>query len=150
MSEGPTYYDHLYLSYGDLLRPGVRLGLGWNRGAPPPLLRGLLTDRLATTDHLFDPACSGGTRSDVRLAATATPRVQAVTAWVPGGARGLFDQGRILVLRMARLGASTSTHTYHARCCSWRSRRKAPAFSSGRRPRSAAVLSAVVASHTLY
>jgi hypothetical protein len=79
VSEGPTYYDHLYLSYGDLLRPGVRLGLGWNRGAPPPLLRGLLTDRLATTDHLFDPACSGGTRSDARLAATATPRVRAAT-----------------------------------------------------------------------
>ena len=79
MSEGLTYYDHLYLYYGDLLRPGVRLGLGWNRGAPPPLLRGLLTDRLATTDHLFDPACSGGTRSDARLAATATPRVRAAT-----------------------------------------------------------------------
>ena len=49
--------------------PGVRLGLGWNRGAPPPPLRGLLTDRFATIDHLFDPACSGGTRSDVLLVA---------------------------------------------------------------------------------
>ena len=64
------YYDYHYdYHYDYVLRPGVRLGLGWNRGAPPPPLRGLLTDRFATIDHLFDPACSGGTRSDVLLVA---------------------------------------------------------------------------------
>ena len=51
--------------------PGVRLGLGWNAGAPPPPLHGLLTDRFATADHLFDPACRSGTRSEVRLGAAA-------------------------------------------------------------------------------
>ena len=37
----------------------MRLGLAWNRGAPPPPLCAQLTDRLATIDHLFDPAWLG-------------------------------------------------------------------------------------------
>ena len=36
--------------------PGVRLGLGWNRGDPPENLRGVLTDRFGSTDHVFDAA----------------------------------------------------------------------------------------------
>ena len=39
--------------------PGVRMGLGWNHGVVPTPLRGVLTDRFATADHLFEPACRG-------------------------------------------------------------------------------------------
>jgi hypothetical protein len=63
--------NSLDLDEGTCELPGVRLGLGWNRGAPPPpALRGILTDRFATVDHLFDPA-SKGTRGDVLLVAFA-------------------------------------------------------------------------------
>ena len=50
--------------------PGVRVGFGWNRGEPPPLLRGILTDRLATTDNKFEPVCRGS-RGEVLLVAFA-------------------------------------------------------------------------------
>ena len=50
--------------------PGVRLGLGWNVGSPPPSLQRALTDRFATVDHLFDPLCRG-CRGDVLLVAFA-------------------------------------------------------------------------------
>ena len=63
--------NDLDLSEGTSELPGVRLGLGWNRGAdPPPSLRGILTDRFATVDHLFDPSCKG-VRGDVLLVAFA-------------------------------------------------------------------------------
>ena len=144
--------------HDDLPRPGVRLGLGWNRGAPPPSLQGQLTDRFATTDHLYDPACRGGTRSDVPLAATATsrvgaaaPRAQAATprvsgcnpAWPgcnptrPGRDRMHPTRGTWPVrIRPCTSQGCTRTTAYHPRCCSWPSLRRVPAFNSGRRPRS--------------
>lgn len=38
--------------------PNCRVGLGWNRGTPPPHLP-LLTDRFAAADHSFEPAHAG-------------------------------------------------------------------------------------------
>ncbi|EOD05436.1 Hypothetical protein EMIHUDRAFT_448659 [Emiliania huxleyi CCMP1516] len=48
----------------------ARIGLGWNRGTPPAALRDVLTDRLATTDHFFEPMAAG-VRGDVLLVAFA-------------------------------------------------------------------------------
>ena len=50
--------------------PSVRLGLAWNAGTPPIPLQGVLTDRFATVDHSFEPACNGH-RGDVLLVAFA-------------------------------------------------------------------------------
>ena len=50
--------------------PGVRVGLAWNEGAPPPHLAGKLTDRFSIVDHDFDAACRG-TRSATLLVAFA-------------------------------------------------------------------------------
>ena len=53
-------------------QPGTRVGLAWNHGAPPASsgLRGVLTDRFATTDHLYDPA-SKTARGELLLVAFA-------------------------------------------------------------------------------
>ena len=53
-------------------RPGLRLGLAWNAYGPlfDSPLYGVLTDTLATTDHIFD-AASPGARAEVLLVAFA-------------------------------------------------------------------------------
>lgn len=50
--------------------PGVRVGLAWNTGMPPEHLRRVLTDRIATVDHLYEPMCKGH-YADVLLVAFA-------------------------------------------------------------------------------
>ena len=51
-------------------QPGTRVGLAWNNGDPPAGLRGVLTDRFATTDHLYD-AASKTARGELLLVAFA-------------------------------------------------------------------------------
>lgn len=53
--------------------PGARVGLGWNAGSPPPPLQSALTEWVAVTDQLFEPACRGGPRSDVRRTPNTPP-----------------------------------------------------------------------------
>eukprot|EP00966_Prymnesium_polylepis_P297355 6870206-Prymnesium_polylepis.1 len=62
----------------------TRVGLGWNATPPPPPLRGVLTDRFATVDHKFEPACRG-VRGEALLVAFAAqgPGMQQVRAARP-------------------------------------------------------------------
>ena len=56
--------------------PDARVGLGWNLGAPPRHLPPL-TDRFATSDHLFEPACAGARAAVLLVAFSAQgPAVQ--------------------------------------------------------------------------
>ena len=48
----------------------MRVGLAWNVSEPPVEMRGVLTDRAATVDHLFDPVCRGH-RAEVLMVAFA-------------------------------------------------------------------------------